>query len=247
MSKRIIGIIIPILTCATLIGQDYIMFESQYLELRDGVGHSQLQAGVKKHNNKFHSGNDGTTKAYLWYVNTGPNSGQYTWAVGPTKFSHYDKSLPADHVRDWDNNVEKYARAHTHIFMVRDEDLTYNPENETVGENILMKRLLVKNGQSSLEAVEEAVGSIAKVLRRTRAKIARRVYRSAFRTSEGEIMLVYPFSSWTVFESGFQGLPEGFQKDYERVYGKGSWKKNVADVLEKHTNGVTNEVQTMVK
>ena len=38
MSKRIIGIIIPILTCATLIGQDYIMFESQYLELRDGVG-----------------------------------------------------------------------------------------------------------------------------------------------------------------------------------------------------------------
>ena len=34
MIKRIIGIIIPLLTCVTLVAQDYIMFEGIYLELK---------------------------------------------------------------------------------------------------------------------------------------------------------------------------------------------------------------------
>ena len=88
MLKRILGILIPLLTCATLFAQDYIMFQTQYLELRDGQ-HSALQAGVKKHNKKFHGGSNGP-EAYLWYVSAGPYAGQYNWAVGPTKFSDMD-------------------------------------------------------------------------------------------------------------------------------------------------------------
>ena len=243
MKKSLIALTM-LLTFA--LGQDYVMFNSQYLELRNGQ-HSALQAGVKKHNDKFHNGENGP-KAYLWYVNTGPYSGQYSWAVGPSKFSDMDQSLSETHVKDWENNVEQYSRSHTHIFMVRDEAMTYNPENETVGENILMKRILVKQGDlSSLAKVEFAVKSIADVLKKTNAKIARRVYKSAFRTALGDVILVYPFDSWTSFEGGLQGLPEGFQSDYEKINGKGSFKANVGDVLTEHTNGVTNEVMTMVK
>ena len=36
MIKKILGIFIPIITCITLSGQDYVMFQSQYLELRNG-------------------------------------------------------------------------------------------------------------------------------------------------------------------------------------------------------------------
>jgi len=218
MLKRITGILIPLLTCATLIAQDYVMFQTQYLELKDGQ-HSALQAGVKKHNKKFHDGSNGP-EAYLWYVNTGPYSGQYNWAVGPSKFADMDQPLSAAHVKDWENNVEKYARSHGHIFMMRDEEMTYNPENETVGENILMKRIPIKNGQEHIEAVEEAVQKIARALRRTRSKIARRVYRDAFPDGHQEITLVYPFSSWSEFEGGVRGLPEGFQDRYEKIYGK---------------------------
>ena len=48
MIKKILGIFVPIITCITLSGQDYVMFQSQYLELRNGE-HSALQAGVLKH------------------------------------------------------------------------------------------------------------------------------------------------------------------------------------------------------
>ena len=96
--KRIIGFIIPLLTCGTLFAQDYVMFQSSILKLRAGEN-AKLQAGVKKHNDKYHNGKD-RPKAYLWYINTGPNSGNYSWATGPMKFSHMDQTLKDDHVKD---------------------------------------------------------------------------------------------------------------------------------------------------
>ena len=245
MIKRILGIAIPLMTCATLFAQDYIMFNYLYLELRNGQ-HAALQAGVKKHNNKFHGGSNGP-EAYLWYVNTGPYAGQYNWAVGPTKFSDMDQPLSKAHIIDWEYKVAKYARSHGHTFMMRDEEMTYNPKNETVGENILMKRIPIKNGQEHVEAVENAVQKIADVLKKTNAKIARRVYRDAFPDGHQEIMLVYPFSSWSEFEGNVRGLPEGFQNSYEKIHGNGSFRKEVMDVLSTHSDGVTQEIMTMVK
>ena len=52
MMKRIVGIVISLMTCATLFSQDYIMFHSILLELRDGESYA-LQAGVKRHNAKY--------------------------------------------------------------------------------------------------------------------------------------------------------------------------------------------------
>ena len=245
MVKRIVGILIPLMVCATLVAQDYVMFQTSTLKLRAGQNAS-LQAGVKKHNDKYHNGKD-SPKAYLWYINTGPNSGNYSWAVGPTKFSDMDQSLPDDHVKDWERNVSPYADETEVVYMMRDEEMTYNPKNETVGENILMKRIPIKNGQAHVEAVENAVQKIADVLKKTNAKIARRVYRKAFPDGHQEIMLVYPFSSWTEFEGNVRGLPEGFQNSYEKIHGKGSFRKEVMDVLSTHSDGVTQEIMTMVK
>ena len=98
-----------------------------------------------------------------------------------------------------------------------------------------------------MEAVEEAVTKIARALRRTRSNIARRVYRDAFPDGREEIMLVYPFSSWTEFEGNVRGLPEGFQNSYEKIHGNGSFRKEVIDVLSTHSDGVTQEIMTMVK
>jgi len=243
--KRIIGFLIPLLTCGILFAQDYVMFQTSILKLRAGEN-AKLQAGVKKHNDKYHNGKD-RPKAYLWYINTGPNSGNYSWATGPMKFSHMDQTLKDDHVKDWEKNVSPYADETNVVFMMRDEEMTYNPKNEVVGENILMKRIPIKNGPKHVEAVEEAVTKIARALRRTRSNIARRVYRDAFPDGREEIMLVYPFSSWTEFEGGLRGLPEGFQDSYEKIYGKGSFRKEVMEVLSTHTDGITQEVMTMVK
>ena len=155
-----------------------------------------------------------------------------------------DEDLSPDHIRDWDNNVAKYAKITENSFMIRDETLTYNPEGEVVGTNSLVKRFKVKFGPGHMNAVKEVVGSITNVLKKTNAKFARRVYISPF-VGKYELMLVYPFDSWTRFEDG-QGLTQDFWKSFEKINGKGSQKK-LLDVLEKHTHGITNEVMTMVK
>ena len=246
MIKRFLIILFPVLTFVTISAQDYIMFRTVVLELRNGE-HLALQEGVKKYNSKYYNGKN-SPKAYLWYTHTGPNSGTYNWAIGPMKFSQMDSKFSKEQIKDWEKNVQKYAIARDHMFMVRDESMTYNPENEIIAEKILVKRLLVKQGGlAPLQEVEKAVTSIADVLRKTNAKIARRVYKSGFRTPLGDVILVYPFDSWTEFEGDLQGLPAGFADDYDRINGKGSFQENVGSVLSKYTNGITNEVQTMVK
>ena len=125
MLKRIIGIFIPLLTCATLFAQDYIMFNTVVLELRNGE-HLALQEGVKRHNDKYHDGENGL-KAYLWYTHTGPNSGTYNWAIGPMKFSHMDSDLSKEHVRDWDKNVEKYAMILETFFLLKSAPTINSP------------------------------------------------------------------------------------------------------------------------
>ena len=110
-----------------------------------------------------------------------------------------------------------------------------------------MKRYQIKDGPGHGAAVVEAIGSITKVLKKTNAKIARRVYFNRFpNEGQSDLMLVYPFKSWSSFDSGL-GLPEGFVADYEKMYGKGSMQKNVGKVLAEHTHGRTHEVMTMVK
>ena len=102
------------------LGQDYVMFENIYLDPRDGKM-TLLQEGVKKHNQKYHDGSNGP-KAYLWTVWTGPYSGQYVWGLGPMKLSHMDTPLSKAHLKDWDMNVEKYAKSHNYQYSVRDEE-----------------------------------------------------------------------------------------------------------------------------
>jgi hypothetical protein len=221
------------------------MFEQIYLEPRNGEL-TKLEDGVKKHNAKYHDGNSGP-KAYLFNIWTGPASGQYVWAMGPMKLSHMDSPLSREHTRDWEMNVERYARSHSYEYSLRDEELTYNPKNELVGENVLVRRFDVKNRFEDMDAVVEALGSITKTLVKMDAKIARRVYRSQFRSADRkDIALVYPFKSWTRFEDS-NGLPPNFQDSYDRINGKGSFEKDVMNVLGNHTDGWYDEIRTIVK
>ena len=243
--SKLIFIILTLVTSFSLLGQEYIMFHTSYIKVKDGK-HSQLRSAILKHNAKYHNG-DNRPKAYLWYVDTGPKSGQYTWAEGPMTFSDKDKPLTKEYMRDWQANISPFGEQHSFIYMMRDEEMTYNPENEKVGKNILLKRIKIKNGPEHVDAVENTVQKIADVLENTGSSQARRVYRNVFPDGGQEIMLVYPFNSWTQFGNGTLGLPDGFQDDYEEINGRGSWKRDVMDILSEHSHGVSNEVQTMVE
>mgnify|MGYP003959564229 CR=1 FL=1 len=105
----------------------------------------------------------------------------------------------------------------------------------------------VKNKSKDMEAVVGAIKSIKETLVKMDADIARRVYRNQFRSPERkDISLVYPFKSWTRFEDS-NGLPPNFSASYDKINGKGSWQKNVINVLDNHTDGWYDEIRVMIK
>ena len=61
------------------------------------------------------------------------------------------------HTKDWEMNVDKYGRSHNVQYSLRDEDLTYNPNNETVGENVLIRGFDVNNKSGDMKAVRGAI------------------------------------------------------------------------------------------
>ena len=54
-------------------------------------------------------------------------------------------------------NVDKYSRSHNIQYSLRDEDLTYNLNNETVGENVLIRGFDVNNKSGDMAAVRGAI------------------------------------------------------------------------------------------
>ena len=54
-------------------------------------------------------------------------------------------------------NVDKYGRNHNIQYSLRDEDLTYNPNNETVGENVLIRGFDVNNKSGDMAVVRGAI------------------------------------------------------------------------------------------
>ena len=61
------------------------------------------------------------------------------------------------HSKDWEMNVDKYGRSHNIQYSLRDEDLTYNPNNETVDENVLIRGFDVNNKSGDMAPIRGAI------------------------------------------------------------------------------------------
>ena len=140
MYKKLIiaALAVTVLFSGRVIAQDdYVMFLSESLNPLPGHA-TELVKGVKAHNEKFHASGD--DKAYVFSILTGPRSGQFVWVQGPVKYAKLDETLSDEHTTDWDANVAAHCQAVGEIQVLkRNEELTYNPENEVVGENVLAR------------------------------------------------------------------------------------------------------------
>ena len=67
-----------------------------------------------------------------------------------------------------------------------------------------------------------------------------------FNDENGEnITLVYPFKSFTRFNED-NGLPKNFQKEYEKINGLGSFRRDIWDVLSEYSDGNSDEVLQLI-
>lgn len=231
-----------LLSGKVLAQNDYVMFLTEVLNPIPGKS-QELVKGIQAHNAKFHV--EGDDKAYIFSILTGPRSGQFTWIQGPIKYGKLDQTLSDEHTADWDKNVASNCQTTSQIQMLRrDDELSYNPENEVVADKSLAR---IFYGISDMGTLREAVGMIKKVFEAKKWENARRVYVNDFRTKENEdLVLIYPFTSFAEFEK-YQGIPtDDLEKDFESVHGAGSFAKFI-EMIQSSSEGWYDEVRVMIK
>ena len=94
MIKRILGIFIPLMICATLVAQENAnIYRVVYLKPKAGQK-EQFLAGLKEHTKKHHS--KGVSKVRTHEVVSGDKAGWYVRSSGPFTWADVDK-YEADH------------------------------------------------------------------------------------------------------------------------------------------------------
>lgn len=204
-----------------------------------------LIEGVKNHNKKFHS--KGEARASLYYALIGQHSGQYVWLNGPMNFSDISNMPGSDHMEDWQNNIRNFVSSEKVKMAKLNWDASYTPPSWGSPKYLLWRTFKIKQDIDSYGEVLEAVTKIGKTLTKMNAPNPRRVYESVFRSeNRDDIVLVYPFKSFERFKNS-NGLPANFQKEYDKLNGPGSFRKDVGDVLSKYTKGWHDEVLMLIE
>ena len=221
-----------------------VVYENIFL-VPEKTKEALLVEGVKEHNKQYHS--QGNTIASLYNVLIGPHSGQYVWLNGPMILSDYDNFPDENHLADWQKNVRNYISKEDVKMAKLNWEASYTPPSWGSPKFLMWRTFKIKQDLESYDKVLEAITKIGEVLKEINAPNPRRVYESIFRSENREdITLVYPFKSFSRFSNG-NGLPEGFQSSYDKVNGLGSFKREIGNVLSKHTNGWFDEVLTLVE
>ena len=190
--------------CATFVfsqeeaeDQSYTMFETVYLIPKMGEQQA-FEAAVKAHNEKYHAEDPYT--AYLHIVETGPASGSYLWAMGPTMFSHLD-DRPSDdgHDDDWSNNVVPLLyKSKLAEYWILKEDLSYTPEVYEPTKFFVQVMDIARREDYRFEAV---LKKVVKVYEENNFEYALRTYSNAFHAGDGRDMaFVIGFDSWSWFD-----------------------------------------------
>ncbi len=88
--------------------KDYKMWEDIMLT-PDNTKLKVLQENMRKHNMTYHK--SGPSKATVYNIASGPNSGNIIWEMGPMMFKHND-TRPGEggHDADWRDNVMPYIK-----------------------------------------------------------------------------------------------------------------------------------------
>ena len=131
MVKRIVRIIVPLITCAVLFAQEKgNVWRTWYLKPAAGKI-IQLEKGLKDHVEKFHG--KGQWPEYYHDILTGPNAGSLMGWSGPHTFKAFDDRVRSDaDFKHWGKYVAPYVdNTDANIsLIVTEKDLSYKPKSK---------------------------------------------------------------------------------------------------------------------
>ncbi len=222
--------------------QNAVLYMNQILEPIPGKI-VEFENGVKAHNAKYHA--SGPEKANLFSIMTGPRSGQYAWVQGPMSYAAMDKALTKEHTIDWEKNVGAFTKKNGEIRFVRlESDLSYSADPNAVVENYIVR---IFYGVTDLNQLLDAIGMIKKIYDTNKYKSSRSVYTTEFREKNEEaVALVYPFKSWTEFETRKGLAIDDLPTEMNKVHGPTGWQ-TFQDKMAAGSPGWYDEVRMMIK
>ena len=142
MIKRILGILIPLLTCAVLVGQaNSDIYKVTYIKPKSGQTDKFL-SGLKEHTKKHHS--KGIMRVRTHQVISGEKAGWYVRTVGPITWADVDKHDANEKSKDHASHGAKVLRPYIGerigpMYWSPREDYSYN--RKTSGKASKMTRV----------------------------------------------------------------------------------------------------------
>lgn len=225
MKKTILLLFIAFFTIGFSVGQE--MYFTEYVTPKKGL-EDVFQKNLMAHIKKFHS--EAPYQAYARYVMFGKHEQQYVWISGPSTYAQMDNMSRPDssaHTADWVLNVEPYIESTcTNELWKYKEDMSYFPAE---GDNSLKLELIrfysIKPGK--WQPFMDLMKNVANVCKTNNYKESWAVYVNSFDAGNGrEIAAVNGFPNWAFLQT------DTWVADYEKIYGKDSWKAAMASFNE---------------
>jgi len=205
---------------AVLAGQDYVQFETQYLNPLPGQS-EDLEEALGDHNRRFHD--QGAFMANVRFVVNGPRTGQLVWFMGPGTWTQWDER-PADdaHDSDWASSVMAHARNGRVEYWRRIDGLSSEIEEVEAGRPLTRVRFfsvedggLFRQTQAMIEEVVSAGG----------ASRSRTFYARQFASPDGrDFALVQSYRNWAELDEGGGGFGS-FAQRFIEIHGLGGWEQ----------------------
>jgi hypothetical protein len=225
MKKTILTLIIAIVSIGFTLGQK--MYNTNYITPKKGM-ENVFEKNLMDHIKKFHS--QAPYEAFARYVMFGQHEEQYVWVSGPHTYSEMDNMSRPDstaHTADWMMNVEPYIeKSCVNELWKRKDDLSYVPESGIEGLKLQLIRFYsIKPGK--WDAFMGVMKNVANVFKTNNYKESWSVFVNQFDAGNGrEVAAVNNFPNWAFLES------DTWVADYEKIYGKDSWKAAVNIIYE---------------
>lgn len=196
---------------------------------------SQFEKGLAAHNKKFHG--DGPYGARVYWISNGPNTGSYTWVMGPFPWSALD-NRPAQkdgHDADWDANVTPYLAAGSGetSYWRAQTDVSRFPKDFTI-KNMTVNTWDIKRGKN--EDVMKLVKKVQDVYAEKSPNEIYGIYTNEFpSTKEGRDLSLNSFFD----KSAWLGQDNSIAKKYDEMNGAGSWAQFLKDWMDVTNGGET--------
>ena len=201
---------------------DYMQFEVIYIKPKEGQS-EMVKKGLADHNKKFHAKDP--YRVSVGSIITGPNSGDFVWVMGPTTWTQLDNAPgEGDHSADWNKNISPYCESEGETMYWRSvKDVSYQAPGSDSFKKTRMRVEYVYPDQ--MDRFTGQMKKVAEVFEQKKYEASFSMATRVGLTQGPNAVTFVDFAKYAFWDSDSK-----FSKDYEDVFGQGSFARFLAEL-----------------